>query len=53
MEEIPQGMHIPNSQNPEPHAPMYYGNQTEKHPTNTAAKKVHPAEIMRAVNHGE
>ena len=30
---------LPNSQNPKPHAPIYYGNQYVPRPTNSAAKK--------------
>lgn len=40
---------LPNSQNPKPHAPIYYGNQHVPHPTNAAAKKVDHAKVMRQV----
>jgi hypothetical protein len=39
----------PNSMNPKPHAPIYYGNQHVPHPTNSAAKIVQPEKIMKQV----
>jgi len=38
---------MPNNQNPKPRAPIYYGNQHVPHPTNSAAKKVDHAKVMR------
>lgn len=36
-----------------PHAPAYYGDQYVPKPTNSAAKKVNHAEVMRQVNEGK
>lgn len=44
---------LPNSQNPTPHAPIHYGNQTVPHPTNSAAKVVNHDACMRAVLEGK
>lgn len=44
---------LPNSQNPKPHAPAYYGDQYVPRPTNAAAKLVNPGEIMRQVLTGK
>jgi hypothetical protein len=40
---------LPNGQNPQPHKPMFYGNQSVPHPTNIQAKLVDHAKIMRQV----
>jgi len=37
---------MPNMQNPQPHAPIYYGNQNVPRPTNNAAKMVNGAEVL-------
>ena len=39
----------PDSQNPKPHAPMYYGDNYPSEKTNTAAKKTNGEEVMRQV----
>jgi hypothetical protein len=36
----------PNGRNPEPHAPIYYGNQHVPRPTNTRAKTPHCNPMM-------
>lgn len=44
---------LANSQMPHPHAKPYYGDQRVPTPTNSAAKIVHHAEVMRAVLEGK
>lgn len=53
MEDHAESLSLPNNQNPRPFKPAYYGNRNVPHRTNEAAKKVHPEEIMRAVNEGK
>ena len=40
---------LPNNQNPKPHAPIYYGNQSVPHPTNAQAKETSASAVMSAV----
>ena len=40
---------LPNSQNPRPHAPIYYGKTPVPHPTNNNAKVVNAEAIMKQV----
>ncbi len=44
---------LADSQNPNPHAPIYYGNQHVPRPTNSAAKIVNAEEVMRHVREGK
>ncbi len=44
---------LPDSQNPEPHAPIYHTKTKVPHPTNTAAKMCDGAKIMRQVLYGK
>ena len=44
---------LPNAQNPRPHFKAYYGSTPVPHPTNRAAKVVHPDMVMRAVIEGK
>ncbi len=46
MDEKAPSFGLPNNQNPEPHAPAHYGNLHVPHPTNAAAKVVHPEKVM-------
>ncbi len=50
---ITPGLELPNHQDPKPSAPIHYGNQQVPTPTNTAAKKVDPAKVMRQVMDAE
>lgn len=43
----------PNGRNPEPHMPIFYGNQLVPHPTNSAAKVTPKAKVMSAVLEGK
>ena len=43
---------LPDSQNPEPHAPIYHTKMRVPRPTNESAKKVDHAKVMRQVNEG-
>jgi len=40
---------LANNQNPEPHAPIFYGSTKVPHPTNAAAKITPKDAVMRAV----
>lgn len=44
--------YLPNSQNPDPHSPMYYGDQYVPRPTNRMAKITPHERVMRAVIEG-
>lgn len=44
---------LPNSQNPQPHAPIYYGDRHVPKPTNSAAKMTPKGEVMRSVLEGK
>jgi hypothetical protein len=44
---------LDNSQNPTPHAPIYYGDNYVPRPTNFQAKMVDHKAVMRAVNEGK
>lgn len=41
---------MPNNQNPRPRSPIKYGVTPVPHPTNSAAKMVDSAKVMRQVN---
>jgi hypothetical protein len=43
----------PNSQNPKPHAPIFYGSTPVPHPTNSKAKTTPASEVMRSVLEGK
>lgn len=47
------GLDIPNNQYPYQKPTLRYGNQTVPTPTNTQAKSVNPAKIMRQVQEGK
>ncbi len=44
---------LPNSQNPQPHAPIFHTKMRVPHPTNSAAKMVNGAKVMEQVLHGK
>jgi hypothetical protein len=44
---------LPNSQNPEPNAPIFYGSIKVPHPTNSTAKIVDHAKAMTQVLTGK
>lgn len=47
------GFDYPNNVAPENYNDIRYGNRHVPKPTNSAAKVVHPEEVMRAVNEGK
>lgn len=44
---------LPSGQAPFPHFKAFYGSTPVPHPTNSAAKVTHPAEVMKQVLEGK
>jgi hypothetical protein len=44
---------LPNGENPEPRSPIFYGSTKVPHPTNSAAKIVDHAKVMKQVLDGK